>query len=261
MVGRERLALSAAGADLVRSRKAGIKSLLALPLLDGEEPAGIIIAEQCAATRSWTAGDAVLIKSIATQVVIAVNNTKLRRLVRSLSGTDEETGLLPRSSYLDCLLAEAQRAKELAQPLSVCLLEAENPAGLLKSVGDAAVQAYFRQVSKALQSNLRQNDVAVRYSPCSIAVVFPDTALPQGGLAVEKLRGVISQLKLNGAAGPTFCSGVCDVPLDRASTRSTASPRSSTALKPRSSRRTGKRASASCCRSFRAERRSPPGRS
>ncbi len=193
--------------------KLGIKSLLSVPLLDGEEPVGIIIAEQCAKPRSWTAGDAVLIKSIATQVVVAVNNTKLRRLVRSLSGTDEETGLLPRSSYLDCLLAEAQRAKELSQPLSVCLLEAENPAGLLKSAGDAAVQAYFRQVSKALQSNLRQNDVAVRYSPCSIAVVFPDTALPQGGLAVEKLRGVISQVKLNGAAGPTFCSGVCDVPL------------------------------------------------
>jgi tetratricopeptide (TPR) repeat protein/GGDEF domain-containing protein len=193
--------------------KLGVKSLLALPLIDREEPAGLLIAEQCVQARAWTAGESVLIKSIATQVVIAVNNTKLRRLVRSLSGTDEETGLLPRSSYLDCLLAEAQRAKELAQPLSICLLEADNPAALLKTLGDVGVQTYFRQVSKAVQSNLRQNDVAVRYNPCSIAVVFPDTALPQGGLAVEKLRAVISQVKLDGATSPAFCTAVCDVPL------------------------------------------------
>jgi PleD family two-component response regulator len=93
------------------------------------------------------------------------------------------------------------------------LLEADNPGALLKTLGDAGVQNYFRQVSKAVQSNLRQNDVAIRYSPCSIAVVFPDTALPQGGLAVEKLRGVISQIKSDGATSPTFCTTVCDVPL------------------------------------------------
>jgi diguanylate cyclase (GGDEF)-like protein len=191
----------------------GIKSLLGLPLIDRGEPTGLVIAEQCEKPRAWVAGEALLLKSIVTQVVVAVNNTKLRRLVRSLSGTDEETGLLPRSSYIDCLLSEAQRAKELSQPLSVCLLEADNPAALLKTLGDAGMQNYFRQVSKALQSNLRQNDVAVRYSPCSIAVVFPDTALPQGGLAVEKLRGVISQIKSDGATSPTFCTAVCDVPL------------------------------------------------
>ncbi len=194
-------------------QKLGIRSLMALPLIDREAPAGLLVVEQCDRLRAFTPNETLLFKSIATQVVIAVNNTKLRRLVRSLSGTDEETGLLPRSSYLDCLLAEAQRGKELSQPLSVCLLEVDNPAGLLKTLGDAGVQNYFRQVSKALQANLRQNDVAIRYSPCSIAVVFPDTALPQGGLAVEKLRGVLSQVKLDGATSPIFCSAVCDVPL------------------------------------------------
>jgi len=133
--------------------------------------------------------------------------------VRSLSGSDEETGLLPRSSYIDCLLAEAQRAKELGQPLSVCLLEPSNPSGLVKTLGDTGVHRYFREVSNAVQSNLRQNDVAIRYSPYSIVVVFPDTALPQGGLAVEKLRGVMAQVKLDGAATHAFCSAVCDVPL------------------------------------------------
>ncbi len=194
-------------------QKLGIKSLLALPLFDRDEPAGVLLIEQCDARRPWTPGETIMLKAIAPQAILAVNNTKLRRLVRSLAGSDEETGLLPRSSYLDCLLAEASRAREQAQPLSVCLLEPENPTALVKTLGDAGMQNYFQQVSKALQSNLRQNDIAIRYSPCAIAVAFPDTPLPQGGLAVEKLRRVISQVKVDAGAAPTFCAAVCDIQL------------------------------------------------
>jgi len=83
----------------------------------------------------------------------------------------------------------------------------------VKAIGDAGVQKYFKQVAKVLQSNLRQNDIAVRYNPCAIAVVFPDTALPQAGLAVEKLRRAIGQVKMDGRNSPNLCTAVCDVQL------------------------------------------------
>jgi GAF domain-containing protein/tetratricopeptide (TPR) repeat protein len=194
-------------------QKLGIKSLLALPLIDKEQPAGLLLVEQCERLRAWTQGEIVLLNAISTQVIIAVNNTKLRRLVRSLAGSDEETGLLPRSSYIDCILAEASRAKNQAQPLSVCLLEPENATALVKALGDAGLQKYLKQVAKALQSNLRQNDIAIRYNPCAIAILFPDTALPQGGLAVEKLRRAVSHVKADGNHSPNFCSAVCEVHL------------------------------------------------
>jgi tetratricopeptide (TPR) repeat protein/GGDEF domain-containing protein len=192
-------------------QKLGIQSLLALPLMDKEEPAGMLLVEQCQAQRTWTPGEIVFLSALATQIVVAVNNTKLRRLVRSLAGTDEETGLLPRSSYLDCLLSEASRANTQAAALSVCLLEPEDPAGLLKRLGDAGLKRYLQQVAKAMQSSLRQNDIAIRYTPCALAVVFSDTALPQGGLAVEKLRRVIGQIKADASPSPNFCAVVCDV--------------------------------------------------
>ena len=194
-------------------QKLRIQSLLALPLLDRDNPIGLILLEQCDNRRSWTPGESILLQATATQVVVAVNNTKLRQLVRTIAGTDQTTGLLPRSSYLDCMLAEAWRAKEQSKPLCVCLLEPENAANLVKGLGDAGVQRFLQQVAKILQANLRQNDVAFRYSPCAIAVIFPDTALPQGGLAVEKLRRLIAQVKMDGASAPNVCCAVCDVPL------------------------------------------------
>ena len=202
--------LSAVSADV---KKLGIRSLQALPLIDKDAATGLLLLEQCGVPRAWSPGENLLLRAISTQVVIAINNTKLRRLVRSLAGTDPETGLLPRSAYLECLLSEARRSKDQSQPLSVCLLEPENPHALMKSLGDAGVQRFVQQVGKTLTPTLRQNDISIRYSPLSIVVVFPDTTLPQAGLAVEKVRRVIAQVQANGAEAANICAAVCDVPL------------------------------------------------
>ncbi len=202
--------LATVGAEI---QKLGIRSLQALPLLDKDAATGMLLLEQCDAPRTWLPAESLLLKAIGTQVVIAINNTKLRRLVRSLAGTDPEIGLLPRSAYLECLLAEVRRSKEQTQPLSICLLEPENPHALMKSLGDAGVQRFVLQIGKALTPTLRQNDISIRYSPLSIVVIFPDTALPQAGLAVEKARRAMARVHVNGAEATNFCAAVCDVPL------------------------------------------------
>jgi len=194
-------------------QKLAIRSLQALPLIDKDMAAGLLLLEECESPRTWSPGESMLLKAIGTQVVIAINNTKLRRLVRSLAGTDPETGVLPRSAYLECLLSEARRSKDQSQPLSVCLIEPENPHTLMKLLGDAGVQRFVLQVGKALTPALRQNDISIRYSPLSIVVVFPDTPLPQAALAVEKVRRTLAQIRVNGAGATNFCAAVCDVPL------------------------------------------------
>jgi GAF domain-containing protein len=202
--------LSAVNAEI---QKLAIRAFYALPLIDKDAPIGLLLVEECEASRVWTSGEVLLLKTTATQVVIALSNTKLRRLVRSLADADAETGLLPRSAYLDCLLSEAKRCKDQSQPLSVCLLEPENPHALMKSLGDAGVQRFVLQVSKALTPALRQSDISIRYSPLSIAVLFPDTALPQAGLAVEKARRTLAQPQADAARSAGFCAAVCEVPL------------------------------------------------
>ncbi|MCL4499977.1 MAG: GAF domain-containing protein, partial [Chloroflexi bacterium] len=191
----------------------GIASILGVPLTDKEERVGLLQLEQCRGRREWTTGEKMLLEALAPQVVIAVNNTKLRRLVRSLAGTDPGTGFLPRTSYLDCLLSEASRAKELSRPLAVCLVEPVGAPILAKKFGETKFQSYFQQVSKVLSSHLRQNDLAIRYSPCTIALCFPDTAPAQAVRAVEKLQDVLGKIPLDAENSSTFCAAICDLPL------------------------------------------------
>lgn len=191
----------------------GIASLLGLPFVDKEQRVGLLLVEQCRACREWTPGEKMLLEALAPQIVIAVNNTRLRRLVRQLAGTDPATGLLPRTAYIDCLLAEANRAKAQARPLSVCLLEPVGGTGMAKSALEPKFQSYLQQASKALASHLRQNDLAVRYSPCTIAVCFPDTPGAQARQAVEKLWSILGGLPLEPGRPLAFCAAVCELQL------------------------------------------------
>jgi len=144
-------------------------------------------------------------------LVIAVNNALLRRMVRSLSGTDLATGLYPRTAYLDYLLAEARRAEDHPRPLSVCLVEPSGAAGLSKSFGEAEMQTYFQQVSKVISSHVRQNDIAIRYAPYTIALCLPGTPLAQTRMVIERLLAILRQTPLSGGHSPEFCAAVSDL--------------------------------------------------
>ncbi len=190
-----------------------VVSLLGMPLADKEELAGILLVEQCRELRRWTPGEKMLLKAVAPQVVIAANNAKLRRLVRSLAGTDLATGLYPRTAYLDWLLAEARRAETHSRVLSVCLMEPADADGLSRKFGEAEMQSYFQQVSKAVSSHVRENDIAVRYGPYTIALCLPDTPLAQTRMAVERLLAILHRTSLGAGPSPAFSAAVSDLTL------------------------------------------------
>jgi len=192
-------------------RQMGISSLLAVPLMDKEQKAGLLLLEQCQTPRHWTDGEKMLARTVASQVAIAINSTRLRRLVRSLAGTDITSGLLPRSAYLDCLLAEARRAEEQSRPLTVCLLEPADAAELSKKFGPAEMQACIQQAGSTISSHIRQNDIAIRYGPHTIALCLPDTPVAHSHVLVEKLQARLRQNKSKAGLAPVMSAAVGDI--------------------------------------------------
>ena len=175
----------------------GVTSLLALPLMDGEDHIGILVFMQ-SSQRNWHASEVVVLKTLAEQVVIALNNAGLRRLVRNLSVTDEKSGLLKRASYLDLALAEAQRATQQATPFTIMLAQFGRSAAMVKEFGESGVEATMEQVGQLFTANIRSNDVAFRYDTTTVAIILGDTAEKESVLAVEKLRKLISDVRWPG---------------------------------------------------------------
>jgi tetratricopeptide (TPR) repeat protein/GGDEF domain-containing protein len=186
-------------AELQPVRKAiaelGAMSVLAIPLKDGEEAVGLLLL-MLNKHSQWQPNDVVVLRTLGEQMVTALNNAGLRRLVKNLSVTDEKSGLLKRASYIDLLLAESKRALQNASPLSLLLLQFGKSTAMVKEHGDAAVETAMEKIGKLAAGNIRSNDLAFRYDTTTIAIILGDTAEKEGMMAVEKLRKLIAEVRL-----------------------------------------------------------------
>jgi diguanylate cyclase (GGDEF)-like protein len=186
-------------ADVIESL--GIESVLAVPLAEGDQHAGLLILTQNT-PRVWGQTDCVVLRTIADQMVLAVHNAKLRSLVKNLAVTEEKSGLLKRSSYLDVLMSEVKRALQANAPVTLMLMEFGRASTLVRDSGEAAVDAAIQQIGQTVQAHLRQNDVPVRYDLTQIVVVLSDTTEKNAFFVGDKLRKVLGATRMPGRDQP-----------------------------------------------------------
>lgn len=170
-------------------------SVLALPLMDGNEHIGVLVLMQNESF-AWNPNDVVVIKTISDQIVIALNNAGLRRLVKNLSVTDERSGLMKRASYFDLLMAETRRNLQQATQLSVLLIQFGDKAAMLKEFGEPAIEKAMQEIGRLFSTNIRQNDLAFRYEMTTVAIVLGETSEKEGLMAAEKLQKLTAQVRL-----------------------------------------------------------------
>lgn len=185
-----------------------IESVIALPLAEGNDHIGVLILTQNT-LRVWQASEVLVIRTLSDQVVIALNNAGLRRLVKNLSVTDEKSGLLKRASYLDLLQAETRRGLQQGTPVTVLLMQFGRRSALIKEHGEAAVTQMMEQIGQLFTANVRANDLAFRYEATTVALVLGDTSEKEALLAVEKLRRLLKETRLPGKETPVeFCAAL-----------------------------------------------------
>lgn len=176
-------------------REFGLESALAVALTDKETQAaaGILLVGDAAA-RKWKPNESFFLQAVGDQLVLSVNHARLRSLVRSMAVADEKTGLLGRGSYIDCLLAESNRARAQNTPISLIALQIDRGGELLRQHGEAAVDQYVEQLARVLSTAVRQTDIAVKYTAWSLVFVLPDTPLANANKRAEQLRQLASTI-------------------------------------------------------------------
>jgi diguanylate cyclase (GGDEF)-like protein len=180
-----------------------VESLLALPLTEGnnnddhKDQIGVLILTQNTG-RVWQASEVLVIRTLSDQVLIALNNAGLRRLVKNLSVTDEKSGLLKRASYLDLLQAETRRGLQQGTAVTVLLMQFGRRGALIREYGEQAVTAVMEQIGQLFSANIRTNDLAFRYEATTVALVLGDTGEKEALLALEKLRRLLGEVRFPG---------------------------------------------------------------
>ena len=167
----------------------GLATALGVAITDKETqaPTGMLIVAHAEPYR-WKPNETYFLQAIGDQMLLSVSHTRLRSLVRRMGVSDERTGILSRSSYLDCLLNEADRARIQSAPLALAIVQVDRGPELLRQQGEAAVDRYLDQLARALHAVIRQSDQAVKYTAWSLAFVLPDTSLAGARILADKLR-------------------------------------------------------------------------
>jgi diguanylate cyclase (GGDEF)-like protein len=187
--------------------KLHVQSLLVVPLSEGDEQMGVLVLMH-GSERAWQASETLMIRAVADQVMIALNNAGLRRLVKNLSVTDEKSGLLKRASYLDLLQAETRRGLQQGSALTILLIQFGYRAALAKD-GATAVNHMMDHIGRLLSANMRANDLAFRYDETTVALVLGESEEKQALQAMEKLRSLLKEVRLQGQDKPVdFCAAV-----------------------------------------------------
>jgi len=188
------LPLDAAAAPILREM--GLETSLGVQLTDPETqtPAGMLIVG-FAGPHAWKPNETYFLQSIGDQMLLCVHHTRLRSLVRTMAVADEKTGLLARSSYIDCLLNESQRARMQGVPLTLALLQIDGGPELVRQQGEAPFDRHMENLGKAVAAIVRQTDLAVKYTSWALAFVLPDTPLSGAQTLAEKLKKAAGGLR------------------------------------------------------------------
>jgi diguanylate cyclase (GGDEF)-like protein len=119
-------------------------------------------------------------------------NIALRLQFEQAALSDPLTGFRNRR-WLDQTLSRiVQRHLHAAQPLCIAIMDIDHFKRVNDSFGHAAGDAVLLQVGRIVRANLRPSDFAARIGGEEFALIFPETSVPGGISAAERLREAIA---------------------------------------------------------------------
>jgi diguanylate cyclase (GGDEF)-like protein len=190
----ERLALTAAGAGEVASAGISTASIALGPLEAGDHAHGLITVGRRGAP--FAEDDRALLRSLAAQATLALENIELHYQVRRQAVTDELTGLANHGHFHDLLSAEIERQRRHHDPVGLIMLDIDNFKSVNDTYGHQQGDVVLEHVARALRETSREGDVAARYGGDEMALILPHTDLEESYAIAEHLRTKIEDLRI-----------------------------------------------------------------
>lgn len=146
------------------------------------------------AGRPFTEDEAELLRSLAGQAALAIENVELHEQVSRQAVTDELTGLANHGRFQELLSAEAEQVRRYHHPLGLIMVDIDNFKTINDTFGHPQGDVVLRRVADVLHENSRDADSPARYGGEELALILPHTDLEGAYAIAERVREAIEGL-------------------------------------------------------------------
>jgi diguanylate cyclase (GGDEF)-like protein len=168
--------------------------MLALPGSPATEYLGLLsIARR---RRRFTHEEEDLLRYLAGQAVVSVENASLHETVERQAVTDELTGLANLRAFHTLLEQEIERSRRFSAPLALVMLDLDHFKQINDEYGHQQGDECLSVVADVLRDFSRDIDVPARYGGEELAVILPQTDSEGAEQLAERIREAVERLEV-----------------------------------------------------------------
>jgi diguanylate cyclase (GGDEF)-like protein/PAS domain S-box-containing protein len=181
-----------------------VKSSLEVPIRQGKKLWGVLMVHNCQAARKWQSIEVDLMKQLANQLSIAIQQAELYQRLQAanqelarLASSDSLTQLANRRRFDEYLAKEWRRLEREKTPLSLILCDVDYFKNYNDTYGHQAGDYCLQEVATALRQAVRRPaDLVARYGGEEFAIILPYTPIDGAYYVAETIRKNILGLKI-----------------------------------------------------------------
>lgn len=194
VISAEREALSDSGLGEAGSDEEFVLSV-ALGAIDANRRvAGLITVGRRG--RPFNYDDRDVLRSLAAQATLALENVELHHQVSRQAVTDELTGLANHGRFQELLQTEMEQVRRYRYPVGLILLDVDDFKSVNDTYGHPQGDVVLKHVARVLRDTSREPDTPARYGGEEMAVILPHTSLDGAYVIAERLRTAIEALRI-----------------------------------------------------------------
>jgi diguanylate cyclase (GGDEF)-like protein len=194
VIDAERSALSGSGYGESRSGELSVASVALGSIEPGGRPHGLITVGRNG--RPFSNDDRDLLRSLAAQATLALENVELHMQVSRQAVTDELTGLANHGRFQDLLSAEIEQVRRYHHPVGLIMLDIDDFKSVNDTYGHQQGDVVLTHVARVPHESSREADTAARYGGEEMVLVLPHTDLEGSYAIAERVRSAIAELRI-----------------------------------------------------------------
>lgn len=171
--------------------------VLCLPLgagAVGERPRGLITVGRRG--RPFSDDDKDLLRSLAGQATLAIDNVELHQEVQRQAVTDELTGLANHGRFQEVLAGEMEQVRRYHYPVGLIMLDLDNFKSINDTYGHPQGDVVLKAIAHVLRDTSREADSPARYGGEEMALILPHTDLEGSYAIAERIRTAVEDLRI-----------------------------------------------------------------